>query len=215
MSGNVRDPNWSTRYEQRKLAGECTSCGKPAAPDRQLCWKHLDRQRRRQQEFQRKRVRALRKMKLCIDGCGRKASVGVRCSTCAPRRRNNSGVDQGPTTKSGLNNSGVDQGRIESAHQLKVTRATQDRQPSNRGRPSQIHIDGQDIEFAIDELLKARAEIVALRSPEMSKLPKYQRDERKRGALGHVDHAVRFLDDILDRHGYVAGMELRDREDGS
>jgi hypothetical protein len=210
----VRDPGKMDRYEERKLAGLCTTCGKPAAPDRQQCADHLESARESNSKYMTRLRQERRARGECASGCGRKSTT-YRCFVCAVRAGE---VPAFSPAESGVD-SGVDSGRtsaVDTARAIHIETVTRDstdadgrtrhrfRGSGKRGGANQTAfvVDGQDLRYAKAALEKAIAGMVAAEAPDVKAKPRIQRESIRREWQAFADLARRHLDELLERGGY-------------
>lgn len=200
--GGVTQPHVATSdYQQRKLDGRCVYPGCPAicADDSSLCPAHRDAQRRRVRLAVRKKRARWRRAGLCTR-CGRKRKPGHGwgCPKCivavdaVPRRLVTTHVNK--SARIAARTEAVDE------HAADGYRRTRYRGQDRRGRQSNQQIDEQDLDDAIERLRRGKAGLALARSAEVQQLPRVQRDEAKHEALAHIDHGLRFAEDVLERN---------------
>jgi len=196
-----RDARRAERYMERKLAGLCTQCGVPAAPDVQQCEVHIAKAREATREAAVRRRAQFRLEGVCANGCGTK-SQRYYCAACTvkiarfPSHSVNVGVNVRPSDEYRTRKHADGRTRY---HGQMV-----------RGRQPTAQLDDQDITHAIEALQKARSALAYVASPAVQELPRIQREAAKREALSQADHGQRFIEDLLDRNRYASGMQLTD-----
>lgn len=199
-----RDPGKLERYESRKLAGLCTQCGEPAAPDRQLCQEHYEAARKASAAAKKATRDAERAKGLCSTGCGR-PSATYRCFVCSVRAGEKP-AEGAQNTPHGVH-AGVHAGRART-HPRTVAVTEGDGRTRNRGvgqtrrgRVSFADQDAQDARQIATQVERAIVELAAAHSA--TDLPKTQRTDRLHAALSRFDLVQRFIGELLDRHRYV------------
>lgn len=201
-----RDPNRASRYEQRKLAGLCTTCGRPAVPDRQMCAAHLDAARVATRKAMRQRRKDLHTAGLCTNGCGR-PSTTWRCFVCAVRAGETPASSPAETNVNEGVNAGRDRidGASKSAEAGFRSVTEGDGRTRNRyvvrkkGHPSRQDEDDWDIRAAEAEIDRAKVALASFYSPEVQALPRVQRDAALIDFVAHIELAQRFLAELKAR----------------
>jgi hypothetical protein len=178
-------------YLQRKLAGQCTRCGEPAAKDSDMCKPHLEDRRKRSRAAMSKQRKRLRDNRKCV-GCGAK-SKAYRCAKCVKARKP-SGVSKAAGGVSKEEIWRVDPGTTWSRYRGKGRRG-------RLTREEQAEEDKRYARFAIGEIEKFIVAVGVVIGPEVQALPRIQRDAAKREAAQYLGTAGRFLDDLADRYG--------------
>jgi hypothetical protein len=181
-------------YAERKAASQCLWCGIPAAPDSAYCLVHRDIVRR-QQADRYKRIRAERRRNGMCGGCGARKSKTFWCSECRPKSDgvNNGVVNPEPRVV-----------RPSATKQLVVEADGWFRQRykgRDKGPPTRLETDEWDMRSIEAEISRARGDMLTYWSAENQAQPRIQREASKRSALGHLELAQRFLDDLVDRTG--------------
>jgi hypothetical protein len=188
-------------YYERKEAGLCTRCGVPAVDGGQMCEPCLERHREATNAACARLREARREAGVC-GHCGKvRTGDEYACLACRLARGE---VSTGPAIIAAI--------RTDSDPRFRVGEDGRRRfhGQMRRGRQPASQIDDQDLELAIAQLTKARDHLRAIAaSPEIAKLPKYQRDAAKREAFAMAEHGARFVEDLLDRNQFGAGNELR------
>lgn len=199
-----RDPGKQGRYEGRKLDGLCVQCGAAAAPDRELCPKHLEAARKANAASKKAAREAERAKGLCATGCGR-PSATYRCFVCSVRAGEKP-AESAQNTPHGVH-AGVHAGRART-HPRTVAITEGDGRTRNRGvgqtrrgRVSFADQDAQDARHIATQVERAIVELAAAHS--VTDLPKTQRADRLHAALARFDLVQRFIGELLDRHRYV------------
>lgn len=180
-------------YQARKESGRCVhpGCDEPASEDSVRCVAHAADQRKRTRRSLRRTRRALAEAGRCVV-CRRKSST-YRCAGCSAREGRiptvgaNNGDNQPPSTPAKWR---VDPG----------TNWNRYRGKAKRGKPPTALLDDQDLDFAVEEILRAKAALAYARSEAVAALPKIQRDGVLAAALGRLDVAERWLDEVRGRH---------------
>lgn len=210
-----RDPGKQDRYTARKLAGLCTQCGAPAAPDRQLCAPHLEAARVSSAQALDRQRKAHRASGLCANGCGR-PSTTFRCFVCAVRAGETPAFSPAETPLVGVN-VGRDLYEAKRERQAATTlRRVEPGSDRNAGERTRYHgsgkrgganqtaavVDAQDLRYAVAALNKALQAQHEAQAPEVVALPRIQREETRRQWQALADLARRHLDELLSRGGY-------------
>lgn len=204
VSAAVSSPS---KYEQRKVEGVCTRCGKAAPSDDSNMCKRCQglvlKAKRRSDNAKRKR---LRKAGMCAM-CGRKSNR-YRCGKCRvshylrrakpplPKHENEVGA------KSGADHSGDLHRTTRSVDSADGYARSRYHGQMQRGRQTIAALDDQDLVSAIKTMIKARRALVIAREAENLNLPRVQREDAANTALAYVDHVRRFLVDVLERSHY-------------
>lgn len=183
-------------YQARKEAQRCTypKCDEPPAEDTQLCTDHLADKRRRNKRHMKATRKQLRHTGKCTR-C-RKRSGTYLCDACKIAL----GVFVFPT--SNVDNS-VDNSASKIPSQWRLEPGTTHYRylgQAKRGPQSKALLDGQDLDFAVEEMQTARLALAYAQSDEVKAMPKAQRDDIMAAALAHVDRAERWLDEVRERH---------------
>ncbi len=204
-----RDTNKLNRYYERKAAGLCTSCGEPAAPDRQQCQPHLDAAREASRVSKERSRQECRDQGLCATGCGRKSDT-YRCLVCdiragrIPTEGVHSGVhDARPRpVEQRLERDSTAGSGVTTGVRLRNRFAGRGGAEGRRGAPSREQLDVdilRDATFSEIEIAKFKRAFALAMSPEVASMPRVQRDAVRSEAAGIAAYAARFLDDIVDR----------------
>lgn len=212
-AGGVSPPSFrrrirNERYYQRKANGICTygsveNCPHPPAEDSTLCASHLedanDRKARSAQALRDER----REDGWCAY-CGKVKSETYACAGCAVRRGDIPTVHSDNTVDNallGVSRSGHERrGDVSSWREETHNGKTSLRYvgQSKRGSPSKAAEDERDLTQIRAEIDRAQAGLVFARTIE----DKAQRKAAIRAALSRLALAVRFADDVFDRHDY-------------
>lgn len=199
LPARVTAPRQSKRladYQLRKESGRCVypRCDKLAADDSVWCPAHRDYHRKAGRDSK-VRVRAeLREAGKCVD-CRRRSQT-YRCPVCRAKLGD---IPPSKTVLKDVQNERSSHYRIDPAARgrKEVPRYVG---RSRRGAPSAALLDDQDLDEALDEVRKAKEALAYSRSDEVKAMPKIQRDGILRAALGRVERASRWLDEVLARH---------------
>lgn len=181
-------------YYERKATGRCTRSGCPrdAAPDGQLCARHLKRKRRANRDSMRRLSRERREAGLCAAGCGAKCDTWY-CPACSIRRRRVPRAALGNALGRDASDSGGTW-RDDSSGWRRY------RGRGKRGNPGPAVADERDLVDAADALKKGAEGLRYFRSPEVQALPRIQRKAAEDEAVALLALAARFVDEIVDRH---------------
>lgn len=185
-------------YEARKISGRCTRCGQPAADDSLLCAPHRDDARAAVRKSKAKSRRARRRQRRCVD-CNQRSRT-YRCTACqirVNRLRVNNGANKRVDTK---------RERIAAATKISTNKSEGGRVryhgQGKRGRQSGAQLDEQDLRDARKDLEAGTEALGHCQTPAVKTLPKIQRDDVERAALGRLASAGRWIDEVLVRHHY-------------
>lgn len=197
-TSSVTSPPQSKRladYQARKESGLCVypKCPDACADDSVWCPAHRDmtrKHRRRSAKRVRSQLRDAGKCARC-----RRRSATYYCPGCSVR------IGRVPST--GVANT-VDNERRPHYRVDPAARGRREVQRyvgrARRGAPSAAILDEQDLEYAVEELKKAKAAIAYARSSVVQAMPKIQRDGVMAAAMGRLHAARRWVDEILARH---------------
>jgi hypothetical protein len=189
-----RDENRAAgAYQDRILAGRCVAgrCTEPAIDGADRCAVHRAEQLERQRAAMKKLRRRRRRVRQCAEAGCANFSRRFRCRACARLVGNLRAVG----VKSGVNRTWKEaDGRTRFHGQ------------ESKGRQTNAALDAQDLTEAIRGLTRGRDDVAHAAGPEAQARPKAQRDEMKRAALSRVAYAIRFAEEVLERHGYEADL---------
>lgn len=197
-SRSVTSPPQSKRladYQARKESGLCVypKCPEACADDSVLCPGHRDALRKRRSRSAARVTGQLRdagKCALC-----RRRSTTYYCPGCSVKR----GRIPSTALDNALDNERRPHYRVDPA--ARGRRAVQRYVGrARRGAPSAAILDAQDLEYAVEELKKAKAAIAYARSAVVLAMPRIQRDGVMAEAMGRLHVARRWVDEILARH---------------
>lgn len=195
-------------YHERKVMDLCTYPGCPNPPDRRPgkesceCEEHHDatlarkkRSRSRKRRARNKLRKIWRKKKLCLGCGGKRLPREKHCMKCL--------VAIGTTADRAATKSGDNKrDRIEARTTIDAGGRSRYRGQGRRGRQSVVSVDAKDLEYAIDALQRTRDGLTFAAAPENAAIPKSARRDAINAALSLANHASRFIDDVLARHGY-------------
>lgn len=194
----------ATRYYDRKGQQQCVECGVAIGPDRQLCDRHLAAARKANAASMARSRATLRANGLCAEGCGRK-SQRYRCATCRPTTARNPGVDGGVygavnrnrtrSRSEGVNGKSSWSWRTETDGRRRKRGTGR----GHRGAPTTQETDGFDLRTLTAELERAMVDYAAYWSNENQDLPKIQRSNALRSALGHLELLGRTTEELVER----------------
>jgi len=190
--------------EDRKVAGVCTydGCGEDADDESVECPKHRRKSARRKARWRKAKRKLARKLlakriqkKLCMR-CGRKRLSGHdHCAKCFIA------IGEGVHVvcpKNGDKKSA----RITANTSIDADGRSRYRGQGKRGQPKRGAIDAKDLGYALDALGRGVKGLAFADALEGTALTKAQRVEARGEALAQLDQAQRFIEDVLDRHGY-------------
>lgn len=189
--------------EARKLAGICVRryCGKPSKDDSDYCAKHHEKQLVYQREY--------------MERCRLKWDKAGVCTRCGGRRKPNSQwcarclIRQSKVPHSELS-SHVENRRDRIASRLipwanSPTNANRVRlRGGKRGVPPRSQTDQQDRLDVTKGIATGFDGLAMISSPEFADFPRAEKRRAEMAALDHLASAVRFLEEVLDRHHYDA-----------
>lgn len=214
----TRDPGRADRYQERKLAGLCTTCGDPVVEDRQQCAPHLEAAREATRAAMERLRTAERKAGLCASGCGRKSKT-YRCTICSirsgrvPSKNVNEGVNvAAPRIEQRVERDSTAGSGVTTGVRVRNRYAGRGGGEGRRGAPSRDQIEADDVRnlrFAIREAEKAITALEFCATEPVQSLPKIQREAARREALAPADLASRLIDETLDRNKYGQEAQLR------
>jgi hypothetical protein len=195
-----------SKYEQRKLDGECTRCGVELTEERKddgesmcaKCHGYVRTAKRRSAQ----KKRAVWKRKRLCGQCGKKRRPGGKlCPGCSvrygsvPRHLVDHYVDHG-----------IDRAdekwrtTIEQSPDGVMRERRRFVGQGKRGRQSGEQLDEQDLIDARRCIQDGWLGLAYFRSAEVQALPRIQRDEVKREALAKFERGQRWLEEIIDRN---------------
>lgn len=180
-------------YQARKESGRCVypGCPEPASEDSVRCVAHAADQRERTRRSLRRTRRELAAAGRCVV-CRRKSAT-YRCAACRAR------VNDLPATTA--NNRDNNRAAIPQVWRVDPgTNWNRYRGKAKRGKPPTSLLDDQDLDFAIQEIQRAKAALAYARSEEVLAMPKIQRDGVMAAALARLERAERWLDEVRARH---------------
>lgn len=181
-------------YLAKKLARVCTrsGCDAEAGEDSGECPLHHEESKARKRHSAKLRRALRRKKRQCRD-CGRK-SKRLRCPRCYRKSRGVAKPTEGVDKPAGNWRPDYDP---ETGAEWQRYRGK-----GRRGRlttEQQLDEDKRDGRIAIEQIEKFMRECDVLKHPDVLALPRIQRDALRRQAGALLAHAVRFLDDLVDR----------------
>lgn len=186
----------TSRYMALKAATKCIRCSRklPAEHDHQVCPKCLPRHKWHAKMGMRALRRARRNDGQCA-ACGIKSETYrcAACSTKAGRVPKDGGYPQGEAQRTD------DQWRRDANGWARY------RGKGRRGAPTAAANDDQDLESALDALVKGRKALAYARSPAVRAMPRIQRNGVMGAATSLIALAARFLDDVVERNGKAKG----------
>lgn len=186
-----RDTDYQARKNASVETGECMrrGCTSPHADDSLLCPQHRDEQREARRTSAQRVRGELAAAGKCVD-C-RRRSPTYRCAACSVKRGRipSMGVDHGVENKTPAH------WRVEPG-----TTWNRYRGKAKRGKPSTAVLDDQDLDYAVEQIQTAKQALAYARSEAVQAMPKVQRDGVMAAALGFVDAAERWLDEVRARH---------------
>lgn len=184
-------------YQARLEANLCVhgQCGLPPVDGADRCARHREEQLERQRDSMRRLRRRRRRVRKCAEAGCANYSRRYRCPACSRLvgNRRAAGV------KSGVN--------IAERTWREADGRTRFHGQLQRGRQSNLSLDTQDLGDAIKGLTRGIDDLTHAASPEIQQRPKAQRDEVKRAALARIAHAIRFAQEVLDRHRYEEDLD--------
>jgi hypothetical protein len=192
------------RYYERKAAGQCTgslTCDAPLVEDRQMCAEHLEKARL-STATSLERTRAERREDGLCAFCGKVKSEEWACLRCKVLRG---------WLPSSLANVPENVPAENDPSRFKVSRDGRRRYHGQmkRGRQPVSQLDDQDLKAAHDQIKSARDVLAKVNAPAAEAWPRHERESARREALALAEHASRFVDEVLDRHGFAVGGTSR------
>lgn len=179
-------------YQARKESGRCVypGCPEPASEDSVRCAGHQAKHRRGVSRSKARRRKLLGAGRCFV--CGKK-SDRYRCASCAAR--------EGRIPTSGGSNGGSNRALRPQVWRVDPgTNWNRYRGKAKRGKPPTSLLDDQDLDFAVEEIRRAKAALAYARSEAVIAMPKIQRDGVMAAALARLDRAERWLDEVRARH---------------
>jgi hypothetical protein len=204
LVGEVDPP--LSKYEQRKLDGECTRCGCTLTKARiedgesmcERCHEYVLEAKRRSAKTR----RLVWKRKRLCGQCGKKRRPGGRlCPGCSvrfgavPRHLVDHYVDQQPDRDAATWDA-----RLEQSPDGKLRARRRYHGSGRRGRQSIERLDEQDMDDANRCIREGWQGLAYWRSPEVQALPRIQRDDVRREALAKLRQGQRWLEEIVERN---------------
>lgn len=200
--------NWTDsqqEYERKKLAGECLWCASAVAADSAYCNEHGPRVRQHKRDHIAK-VRQQRRANGMCAACGATKSKAYRCSKCLGV---DNGVDNRKPQRPPFGVAYAPPARPRKGGVWTVDTATEAdgrtrsrnrfRGHGRRGGPKGFEVDDWDLRAMESEISRARAALSVYWSDENQELPRIQRIEPRREALGHLELVQRFVDELVER----------------
>jgi hypothetical protein len=164
----------------------CAWCGRTdSCPDPEG---HHQKRKASVRRAQGKVRRARVALKKCVD-CG-EDTKHRRCPTCLIKQRRPRKVVSNRVSK-------------QSAWREDGDGWSRYRGMGKRGQPAASITDAADVRYAIQSLTKAGEALAYAHSLSPDQHTKAQRNTAKQAALAQVAHAGRFIDELLERHGFT------------
>ncbi len=188
------------KYANRKEAGQCTRCeSDQLAPDSLMC-----------ADCQAYTAAASNSSHARLRADRRKRGVCIRCEAATDRYECLECLTAAGTAPIVTANQTANQTRAPAHHRAPPSpsvwvvekdgkRRLRYRGQGRRGAPSRLATDEWDLRAIEQEIKRARTDMIAYVSPEVRVLPSIQRAAVKQSALGHLELAQRFLDDLVER----------------
>lgn len=195
-----------SKYEQRKLDGQCTRCGCDLTEARKTagfsmcekCQGYVQEAKRRSAKKQRLRWKRRR---LCGQ-CGKKRRPGGKlCPACTvkfgsvPKQLVDHYVDHG-----GDRTDEKWDARLEQSPDGKLRARRRFHGQAKRGRQSDAQLDAQDLADARRCIQEGWDGLGYYRTTEVQALPKIQREDVRREAIAKLARGQRWLGEIIDRN---------------
>lgn len=210
VPANEQQPKPNLLYEQRKVEGLCTRCGKAAVEDGQLCAKHLKKLRAADRRSVAKRRAARRAAGYCAT-CPKKKkrkSKTYRCATCMTKW-----MAANASVVSSVDRFDEKQDRIRARTAVEADGRTRYRGQTRRGRQTVGDLDEQDLDQLALYVAKAKAGLAYARRPEAADVPRIQRKEAEHAALGELAMGLRFGFDVCKRNRFDVPEPVDDEGD--
>lgn len=208
-----------SRYEQRKLAGDCTRCGCALSDERtqagesmcEPCHGYMLAAKRRSA----KRRRAAWKRKRLCGECGKKRRPGGKlCPACSVRKGALATMFREHSVEHGRDQpTAAWDGRLEQSPDGKLRARRRFHGQGKRGRQSIEQLDEQDIADARACIEDGWKGLAYHRSDEVQALPRIQRDDVKREAIAKLRRGQRWLDEVIERNSPKSRKEQAVAED--
>jgi hypothetical protein len=179
-----------TDYERRKLSNRCTYPGCDAELADRQCAEHGDRERVRKRLWiaaKREEWRAAKRCTRC--GGPRKAGSKWGCAGCIVDLLGFVDVDVDKSA------------RVAAATAIDADNRTRYHGQARRGPPSKASLNAQDFDDAVRLAVRAKAECEYASGPEVSELPRAQRDDERQKAIATLRRVVRHELVVLSRYG--------------
>lgn len=185
-------------YLEQKLAQRCTykRCATPPEDGARMCKKHLEKVRRYERRYRKRRRAEARERGECAF-CGAKAAT-YRCLACAVKHKQ---VPSSVSVQVGVNTAGRSS-RIAAATRTHADGRTRYHGQGKRGMQPRLQLDGQDLGFVRREIDAGEAGLRVYESEAVQAMPRIQREDVKAAALHHLQRASGFIDDVLERRGH-------------
>jgi len=186
-------------YQERKEAGVCTrpGCNQPAGEACNECPPHQFDTQKRARRRRIKNRRAWRKKRLCLRCGGKRKQGRTWCAACLVREDRARSI---ASHKPRHNDDRTD--RVLEGDGYARTRY---HGQARRGQQKRYQLDLQDLDDAIARLQRAKRGVMLAAEAEEQQMPRVQRDEIRMEAMSQAAHAIRFVDDALDRNHYERG----------